>query len=243
MADSISAAREAAGRREDGSAERRLLSQGEALAESIRVVTGAALSQRITCAPLAESLRVELDRVLAAGVVPGGFPGPDSLLALRGRLLRQEVPAEVTNFALPEIGPTDPPELLRQKSAYARDLIDRADRWLAATRSEAERLRQQRRIREEASQLRRDEGFFDEGAGLETPAWDDEGPAEAMEIAESSEWGRLLQGLMGVVPGGEDPSLEAALERLESWLLERRGAALRRAEELTTEAEHREREL
>jgi hypothetical protein len=243
-ADSLAAARRRAADAGDRTLERRLLARGEALAESIRAVAAARLAQELLCEPLAASLLEQLDAELIMPDTSMALATSDSLRELQRQLRREQVPAARLGLLAPQAGPDDPPEVLRQKAAYARDLVDRAQRWRVMVAGEAQRLADRARVQEELRSLLGDEQFFAEGPGLERQPWglplglDGLGGEQLEDGAEE-----LLVALITQMP--ERPEAETVgevLEILETYLAERASELERRADQLDAEALRRERE-
>jgi len=230
-ADSVARARATARAAADRAAEQRWLARGEAVADSLRSVATALLAQELVCRQLAEPVRTALSALLAGGV---DGTGRDSLLALEQALRDAAWPGLPREFRLPQASPADPPEILRQKAAFARDVADRINRWIGFVEAEAEAW-EARGLSAASERLLADEAFFDEQlpAGLSPPP-----SASAMR---ASWWRTWLQRLPEAVqPAGLKP--EEVLAQVRAWLRERRNAAFARAVELEAEANARERE-
>ncbi|MBD3237636.1 MAG: hypothetical protein GF330_13100 [Candidatus Eisenbacteria bacterium] len=184
------------------------------------------------------------DRDLEGRLLARGETLADSIRAVSVAYLAQRMRCQQlggalplrADFPLPEAGEADPPTLLRQKAGYARDLIDRIDRWLATVGGERDRLAELR-LAEEMRRLVEDQSVFDERGALEI------GGGDALGILEDHpEAPGLLARLLQEMPGmaaAEEP--EAVLAALETWLLERRSALVARASDLEAEALRRER--
>jgi hypothetical protein len=243
-ADSLAASRRRAAEGGRSTLERHLLARGEALAESIRAVAAARLAQELLCEPLASALIEHLDAQLIRPDSSARQAPRDSLLELRGRLRREQIPAARLGLLAPQAEPEDPPEVLRQKAAYARDLVDRAERWRAMVSREAQRLADRARVAQELRALLGDEQFFAEGPGFESQPWDLPGGSEALGAEEfAGRGGDLLVALIAQMPERpEAESVEEVLEILETWLARRASELERRAAEFEAEALRRERE-
>jgi hypothetical protein len=232
-ADTLAAQRMAAATRGDAAVERMLLARGEALADSLEQVATALLGAELRCAPLAQALLEEIDaaRVSMAGAEP---VMADSLRRLRDEVAGASTRSSRAEFALPEVGESDPPEILRQKAAYAQDLADRAARWLEIVARE-ERALAQERLSRDATRLMEDEAFFDDRVTLGV----DRAPGGLGDASSST-----LRGLFEQVDGvaGSVLTTEAVLTRLRAFLTAERDASVLRAEELEREAARRERE-
>lgn len=245
LAHSLTTARQAAADRGASGQERRLLARGEAVAESIRAVSAAQLAQELLCAPVAAALLESLDARLRRPEVLIDEALRDSLLGLRARLLRDQAPAARVDFTAAQAREDDPPEILKQKAAFARDLADRVERCLALVAGERQRLADHGRILAEARQLVGDEGFLGEGAGFDMLGWGD-----PPGLGDESSGARKASGPAGLFtrlieqmpsqPVSQSP--EEILEMLEMWLQESREDLSRLAGELESEAERRERE-
>jgi hypothetical protein len=140
------------------------------------------------------------------------------------------------DFPLPAIEESDPATLLRQKAGFARDLVDRIDRWRETIAGERRRLAELR-LADEMRRLVQDESLFDERGALAIGAGGALGILEDHPEAPGL-LARLLQEMPGMV-AAERP--EEVLTALEEWLLERRSALVARASDLEAEALRRER--
>jgi hypothetical protein len=236
-ADSIAGQRTAARARGDAAAEQEWLGRGEALADSIEQVAAALLAADLFCRPIADELAGEIAAALdraAADASPLGAARRDSLLALRRRLQEPSTRAAPVEFPLPEATADDPPEILLLKSAYARDLADRAGRWLQFVHGEREAIEHERLARA-TRRLLDDQSFFEERAVL---------PADPATVEGAAGSAGLLRALLAGLPGLEAPAapLSETLGRLEAFLTARREALSLRGDELEREASRRERE-
>lgn len=225
----------------DAARERALLSRGEALADSIEQTGVALLAESLRRVPLAARLSEEIERAIGAAEAGPSSAGGQveerlaQLRALGARVRSVQVGTARGEFPLPEAAQEDPPEILRQKAAYARDLVDRADRWLGAVGDAAERLAEARLARD-AERMLADQAFFDPQASL---ALDRPGTG-AREAAAGA-----FEGLLAQVSGQEAAgAVEAAevLDLLRGYLESTRAELERRAAELEREAERRENE-
>jgi hypothetical protein len=230
-ADTLAARRAAAAVRGDAAAERALLTRGEALADSLEQVATALLGAELRCAPVAQGL---LDEIDAARAASRGAIAADSLRRLRDAVMGASTRSSRAEFALPEVGEDDPPEILRQKAAYAWDLMDRVERWLRVVARE-ERALAQERLAGDAARLVGDQAFFDDRATLGA----DRAPGGFGDTSPSTLRG-LLEQVVGVAANVE--TTEAVLARLRVFLAAERDALAQRAEELERETARRERE-
>ncbi len=241
LADSLATARQEAAERQDRTLERRLLAQGEAVAESIRAVATAALAQELQCTRLRQELLERLDSwqasLLRAGAGSRDSSAVDSVLRLRGQLQAQEPPGVAAELSAPVAADDDPPEVLRLKAAYARDVIDRIERWRGLVLDEQRALASER-LQAEARDLARDERFYDERAALEMHA----SPADEFSPARGRRG--LLRVLISQMPdmAGREVSADEILDSLEQWLTARRSMLESRIAELEREAVRRESE-
>lgn len=177
-------------------------------------------------------------RLLARGEALADSMRAVSAAYLAQRLLCQRLGGTLplrADFPLPGAEEADPPMILRQKAGYARDLVDRIDRWLETIAAERDRIRELR-LAEELRRLVQDESVFGERGALEV------GGGGALGILEEHpEAPGLLAMLLQEMPGmaaAERP--EDVLEALAGWLTARRGALIARAADLMSEAARRE---
>ena len=230
-ADSLAVERRTAAVSGDRAREQRLLARGEALADSLREASLAGLAQELLCAEGARELIREIDARLGEA----GAAERDSLLARRERVQRGAEAPVRAEFESAPAQEDDPAEILRLKAAYARDLIDRADRWRERLGRERQRLVRER-LSTEAGALIADQWFFDEHAALRVESGrpeEDPGRDEAP--------GFLGQVLREGRPSGGLTALEL-VDALESWLRGRRRELVAQADSLEREAAQRERE-
>lgn len=140
-------------------------------------------------------------------------------------------------FPLPEAEESDPPSILREKAGYARDLMDRSDRWLEIVAAERRRITESR-LAAEAERLLFSERVLDEESALNVG-----GGAGRATLGDNPESPGLLSALLADMPGrNELEQPEDVLRALESWLTSRREALSARAQELEAEAARREME-
>jgi len=228
IADSLAAQRRSAVDAGDAAREQRLLARGEAVADSLREAALAELAHELLCAERRRELRDAIETRLA----PASGSERDSLLALRDRVSSGAVTPVRAEFDLvpPELD--DPPEILRLKGGYARDLVDRADRWLERLGRERQRLVQER-LSAEAGGLVADQWFFDERAALRVQA----GRPMEEGAAPPGFLGDLLRG------GGRGaPNALELVDALERWLREKRSELVALADTLERQAQRRESE-
>jgi len=228
-AEALALQRAAAGTAGDAGLERSLLARGEALADSIERLSVALLAEALRCAPAAERLDGEIAAALT-GSAAATEAQRETLLALQARVRRWGAGAGRAEFPLPEAGEGDPPEILRQKAAYARDLIDRAGRWREIVEREARRGDGERLARE-ASRMLADQAFFEERAAMALDA----------AAAKAGDDFAALLAQAGEEAGGAGGAAEA-LARLRGFLAGRERELAQRAEELEREATRRESE-
>jgi hypothetical protein len=235
-ADSVAQQRAAARARDDAAAEQGWLARGEALADSIEQVAAALLAADLLCRPVADELAGQVASALAR-LSPDSRPASaaprDSLLALQRRLQDESLRAAPVEFSLPEAATGDPPEVLRLKSAYARDLADRAGRWLQFVQGEQATIAHERLTRE-TRRLLEDQSFFEERAVF---------PVDPAAAEGSAAVGGLMRVLLAGLPGLDAQApLTETLGRLEAFLVSRREALSLCADELEREASRREME-
>ena len=234
-ADSLAAARARVRAAGAGDREKALLVRGDALSDSLRALSAAALAQELVCEQARHALLDALDARLAAREDPAAPAGPgrDSLLARQERALAAPRAPLLAEFDVPPPDDDASPDVLRQAAAYARDLGDRIARWQDVVRTEEERLAR-RRLSREASRLQTDQAFF------EDPATVHAGPP-GTDGAEGLEGGVFAQ-LIARVPGGapEAAGAEAVMAILKRWLETKREDLMREADALDREAARRE---
>jgi hypothetical protein len=228
IADSLAAERRSAVAAGDAAREQRLLARGAAVADSLREAALAALAHELLCAETRRVLLLEIDERLgtASGV------GRDSLLALRDRVSAGAAAPVRAEFDLVPPGEADPPEILRLKAGYARDLVDRVDRWLERLAVERQRLTRER-LSAEAGGLVADQWFFDEHAALRVEG----GRAVAGGASAPGSLAELLRGTEGSAANAME--LVSAMEK---WLREKRAELAGEADTLEQQAARRERE-
>jgi hypothetical protein len=236
-ADAVSGQRAAARARDDPAAEQAWLARGEALADSIEQVAAALLAADLLCRPIAEGLAGQVASALERmpqNPSPAEAAQRDSLFALQRRLQNESLGATPVEFPLPAAGAGDPPEILRLKSAYARDLADRAGRWLQFVRRERSALEHER-LAQETRRLLDDQSFFEERAVF---------PTDGAAVVGGAGSEGLLRVLLAGVAGLDASAVPLAetLGRLQAFLVSRREALSLRADELEAEASRRERE-
>ncbi|MCK4303263.1 MAG: hypothetical protein KAY24_03400 [Candidatus Eisenbacteria sp.] len=243
-ADSLAGARRLAAEQGHGDRERWLLARGEAVAESISAVAAGRLAQELRCSSMAGELLARVDAELRIGSALLNQSLRDSLLRLRAGLVRGEGPAARIGLTLPEAADEDPPEVLRQKAAYARDLSDRAARWMTLIQRESNRLADESRIMEETRRLFGDQRLFDDGAALAVTDWGNiQIPGQLDDAGDRNGPAGLLVRLIEQMPGDFRPGApEEVLEALGHWLALRSEELTRRASELEQEAQRRQRE-
>ena len=237
-ADSLAVARAGARAAEETEREIALLARGEVLVDSLRALSAAALAQELLCEQARRRLLKELDAGIAGGGEGASSVGEgalDSLFARRERVLAGGRPPLLAEFDLPAVGEDDPPDLLRQTAAYARDLGDRIDRWIEVVHAEEDRLARLRLARE-AARLEADQAFFEDPA----TARGGRSGAEAGRSYEAGVFGELIARMPGTVPEGT--GAEAVLEMLDRWLSAKREELMGEADTMDREADRRERE-
>ncbi len=223
--DSLAQERARARARDDAEGERTLLARGEAVVDSLRILAAAALAQELLC-DAARGRALESLEAALAGRTGGeqAGQGVESLLVRRERLLEVSAQAPSAEFDLPPVSEDAPPGMLRERAAYARDLGDRADRWLELVKAE-ERSLARRRLAAERARLVSDQAFFEEPASVhaEGAGW----PAGAGQAG----WFALLLERMPGGPGVAGGDMERVLALLEGWLKAKKEEMVRRAEE------------
>jgi len=227
-ADSLAAERQAAIAAGDAAREARLLARGEAIADSLREAALASLAHEILCAETRQDLLADIDARLPAAT----GAERDTLLALRQRVTAVAATPIRAEFELIPAGEGDPPEILRLKAGYARDLVDRAGRWLERLARERQRL-VQARLSAEAGGLVADQWFYDENAALR------------VEGEPPGSGGAGVPGFLG--PLGRETAGAAAtalelVDAMERWLRAKRSELTAAADSLERQAERRERE-
>lgn len=228
IADSLAAERQGAIAAGDAAREQRLLARGEALADSLREAALASLAHELICAEMRRDLLSDIDARLPAT----GGAERETLLALRERVAAGAATPVRAEFELIPPGEGDPPEILRLKAGYARDLVDRAERWLERLARERQRL-VQARLGAEAGGLVADQWFFDEHAALR------------VEGERSSAGGAGAPGFLGQLlrdTGGGAPNALDLVDAMARWLREKRSELAAAADSLELQAERRERE-
>jgi len=233
--DSLATVRAGARARGDAQGEQSLLARGEILVDSLRALSAAGLAQELLCGEVRrralENLAGEIGRRMAVAGDAGSSAELDTLLARRDRLLGAPQQALSAEFEVPEAAEGDPPEMLRERASYARDLADRAQRWLELVQVEEQRLAE-RRLMAERARLLRDQEFFedpasarDDNLGLETEGVELRGSVLGALISRMPEW---------PAAGGSRP--ERVLELLREWLVSRRVELMERAAALEEQA-------
>ena len=233
--DSLATVRAGARARGDAQGEQSLLARGEILVDSLRALSAAGLAQELLCGEVRrralENLAGEIGRRMAVVGDAGSSAERDTLLARRARLRGAPQHALSAEFEVPEAAEGDPPEMLRERASYARDLADRAQRWLELVQVEEQRLAE-RRLMAERARLLRDQEFFedpasarDDNLGLETEGVELRGSVLGALISRMPEW---------PAAGGSRP--ERVLELLREWLVSRRVELMERAAALEEQA-------
>lgn len=228
IADSLAGERQGAIAAGDAAREARLLARGEAIADSLREAALASLAHEMICAETRRDLLSDIETRLAAAA----GAERDTLLALRERVAAGAATPIRAEFELIPPGEGDPPEILRLKAGYARDLVDRAERWLERLARERQRL-VQARLSAEAGGLVADQWFFDEHAALR------------VEGERPGEGGAGAPGFLGLLlrdTAGGAPSALDLVDAMARWLREKRSTLTAAADSLELQAERRERE-
>ncbi|MFH1143475.1 MAG: hypothetical protein V1774_02915 [Candidatus Eisenbacteria bacterium] len=235
--DSLARARAQAREARDAERDRALLAEGESLVDSLRVLSAAALAQELVCEELRGVVTAAIEDELARRLAqprPEAGAALDSLLARRARLPGAPDHSLLAEFEVPRGREDDPPELLRQRADYARDLADRIGRWLEIVAAEQRRRAQQRLVAERV-RLLEEQAIFDEPATVR-------GDGLAAEPADltGSAFGELIARMPASLPEGSGPDVILGL--LEGWLRTRREALMEQAAEMEGEAQRREQE-